>query len=151
MVKNMIIKPATSKTVTPEFESGSDEECEIEPARKVQEPTELEIADTGPDELDCTSSEGLIDIPDESVINTESSDGQGLGFEDMSDGNHENDKDYVMDLDDGDKASDMDSNGEFDLHPVHKTTKMPRNAKSAKVSSLFHPPKVFGYCNAKIH
>ena len=147
----MVIKPATSKTVTPEFESSSDEERKIEPARKVQEPTELEIADTGPDELDCTSSEGLINIPDESVIDTESSDGQGLGFEDMSDGDHENDKDYVMDSDDGDKASDMDSDGEFDLHPVHEPTKTPRNAKSAKVNSLFCPSKVFGYCNAKIH
>lgn len=147
----MVIEPATSKTVTPEFESGSDEEHKIEPAQKIQEPTELEIADTGPDELDCTSSEGLIDIPDESVIDTESSDGQGLGFKDMSDGNHKNNEDYVMDSDDGDKASDVDSDGEFDLCPVHETTKTPRNAKSAKVSSLFRPSKVFGYCNAKIH
>jgi len=84
------------------------------------------------------SSEGLADIPDESVVDTESSDGLGLGFEDESDGDHEKDEDYVMDSGDGDKGSDLDSDGEFDLREVHVPMKKPGKAKAAKVSSLFH-------------
>jgi hypothetical protein len=60
------------------------------------------------------TSEGLADIPDESVVDTESSDGLGLGVEDESDGDHEKDEDYVMELDGGDRE-EFDSDGEFDL------------------------------------
>ncbi|KAF8802193.1 hypothetical protein BYT27DRAFT_7113324, partial [Phlegmacium glaucopus] len=60
-------------------------------------------------------SEGLADIPDESAVDTESSDGQVLGFEDESDGDHEKDEDYLMEMDDGDKDSDLESDGGFYL------------------------------------
>jgi len=133
-----LVELAESKS--PEPESGSDEDHEIEPERPVLE-SELEFAaDVGPAEPeDYMSSEGLADIPDESVVDTESSDGRGLGFEDESDGDHEKDEDYVMDSDGGDKQSDLDSlNDEFDLREVREAAKKPGKAK-AKVSPLFPP------------
>ncbi|KAF8799693.1 hypothetical protein BYT27DRAFT_7217441 [Phlegmacium glaucopus] len=101
-----------------ESDGGSDEEQE----RLVLEP-ESKIADLGLGEQHYISSEGLVDIPDESVVDTESSDGRGLGFEDQSDGDHDKDKDYVMDSDDGDKGSKSNSDGEFDLREVHEAAK----------------------------
>ena len=97
-----------------------------------------DFTDVGPAEHDYMSSEGPADIPDESVVDTESSDGLGLGFEDESDGDHEKDEDYVMDSGDGDKGSDLDSDGELDLCEVREPTKKPSKVKVAKVSFLFH-------------
>ena len=48
------------------------------------------------------------------------------------------DEDYVMDLGDGDKGSDLDSDGEFDRREVREPTKKQSKAKTAKVNSLFH-------------
>jgi len=73
------------------------------------------------------SSEGL--IPDDSVVDTESSDGHlGLDVEDVSDGDHEKDEDYVMESTDGNKESDLES--DFDV-----PTKKPSNVKAAKAST----------------
>ena len=122
-----------AKRKSPEPESGSDDEHEIEPEREqpVPVPSELEFADIELGE-DYISSEGLAgDIPDESVVDTESSDGHvGLHLDDdMSDGDHEKDEDYVMESDDGDNASDLDPDDDFDLPSVLETTKKPSDAK----------------------
>ena len=118
-----------AKSKSPEPESGSEEDHGIkrEPDEPVLEPSELDFADIEPGD-DYISSEGLADIPDESVVDTESSDGHvGLHLDDdMSDGDHEKDEDYVMESDDG---SDLDPDDEFDLPSVHETTKKPSNAK----------------------
>ncbi|KIM35954.1 hypothetical protein M413DRAFT_428169 [Hebeloma cylindrosporum] len=125
-----ISKVELAKSKNAEPESGSDEDERLgELEQRVPGPSELEYADIGPGELDYMSSEGLADIPDESVVDTESSDGHfGLNPGDMSDGDHEKDEDYVMDSDDGDK---VDSDVEFDLRSVLETTKTqkPSNAK----------------------
>ena len=84
-------------------------------------------------------SEGLADIPDESVVDTESSDGHvGLHLDDLSDGDHKKDEDYVMDSDDGDDTSDQldQDDEEFELCSVIETTKKPSTAK-VKESSYF--------------
>lgn len=57
-------------------------------------------------------SDGPINIPEDSVVDTESSDGQGFGFEEESDGDHEKDEDYVMD--DAHKSS-SDEEFKFDV------------------------------------
>ena len=133
------IELAKRKSLEPE--SGSDEDCEIEPEceQPVPVPSELEFADIEPGE-DYISSEGLANIPDESVVDTESSDGHvGLHLDDdVSDGDHEKDEDYVMESDDCDNASDLDPDDDFDLPSVHETTKKPSNAK-VKESSYFYP------------
>ena len=92
-------------------------------------------------EQDYMSSEALADIPDESVVDTESSDGWGLGFEDESNGDHENDKDYVMDSDEGDKGLDLDSEREIYLCEVWEAVKKPGKAKVTEVSV-----GIFGLC-----
>ena len=90
-------KPELAEDESPEPESGSDEDHEIEPEQQLAvlgSKSEF-TTDIGPAEHDYMLSEGLADIPDESVVDTESSDGQGLGFEDESEGDHKKDKDYV--------------------------------------------------------
>ena len=135
-------KVELAKSKTPEPERGSDEDHEIEPELKqpVPEPSELEVSDIEPGAVDYMSSEGLADIPDESVVDTKSSDGHvGLHLDDdMSDGDHEKDEDYVMESDDGDHASDLDPDDEFDLPSVHETTKKPSDVK-VKESFYFYP------------
>ena len=81
-------------------------------------------------------SGGLIDIPEDSVVDTESSDGQGHVFEELeySDGDHEKDEDYVMDnaSDESDKPypeDDWESN--VDVHQEQMKGK-------GKVSRFFH-------------
>jgi hypothetical protein len=115
-----------------------DEDPEDEPKRPVLE-SELEFTHVGPAEQDYLSSEGAIDIPDRSAVDTESSDAQDLGFQEESDGDHEKDEDYQMGLesDDGDKRSNSDS--DFYVREVHEHPKKPGKVKTAKVSSLFHP------------
>ncbi|KAF8802591.1 hypothetical protein BYT27DRAFT_7260895 [Phlegmacium glaucopus] len=122
------LKSEEAESNSLESDGGSDEEQE----QLVLEP-ESKIADLGPAEQDYISLEGLVDIPDESVVDTESSDGRGLGFEDQSDGDHDKDKDYVMDSDDGDKGSKSNSDGEFDLCEVHEAAKkLGKNPKKPK-------------------
>ena len=131
-------KPELAESESPKPESGSDEDHEIEPEQQlaVLESKSEFTADIGPAEHDYMLSEGLADIPDESVVDTESSDGWGLGFEDKSEGDHEKDEDYVMDSCDGDKGSD----GEFsNLHDFCEPTKKLGKAKAVKVSPLFYP------------
>jgi len=141
MVKNTSrIELAKSKSWDPE--SGSDEDQEIEPQleQPVPEPSKFEFADNDPGEL-YILSEGLADIPDESVVDTESSDGHvGLHLDDLSDGDHKKDKDYVMDSDDGDDTSDKldPDDEEFELRSVNETTKKP-SAVKFKESSYFYP------------
>jgi len=57
-----------------ESEGGSDKDHEIEQEWPVNE-SKVEFANMGPAEKDYMLSEGLADIPDESVLDTESSDG----------------------------------------------------------------------------
>jgi hypothetical protein len=140
---NQTVQDALAESESPDPESGSDEDHEIEPEQPVLESESEFAADVGPAEHDYMLSEGLADIPDESVVDTESSDGRGLGFEDESDGDHEKDEDHVMDSGNGDKGSDLDSDGEFDLREVREPTKKPGKAKAAKVSCLFHLSEFF--------
>ena len=103
--------------------------------------SKLEFADIEPGE-DYISSEGLAgDIPDESVVDTESSDGHvGLPLDDdISDGDHEKDKDYVMESDDGNNASDLDPDDDFDLPSVRETAKKPSTAKVTKACFYSYP------------
>lgn len=67
------------------------------------------------DELEVLSeSEGPINIPEDSVFDTESSDGLGHVYEDESDGDHEKDEDFVMDNASGsDKSHNLDSDEDF--------------------------------------
>ena len=66
-------------------------------------------------------------------------DAQDLGFQDESDGDHENDEDYHMESDD--TSSDKGSNSDSDIY-VREGPEHPKKSgkpKTAKVSSLFHP------------
>ncbi|KAF8809222.1 hypothetical protein BYT27DRAFT_7210221 [Phlegmacium glaucopus] len=111
-----------AKINSPEPESGLEEDHEVEQEGPVLEP-ELEFADVGLEEQDYVLSEGLANIPDESAVDTESSD----------DRDHEKDEDYLMELDDdGDNGSDLDSDGEFYLREVCEPSKNPGKAKAAK-------------------
>jgi hypothetical protein len=74
--------------------------------------------------------EGQIDIPEDSVVDTESSDGQGHVFDEDSDGDHEKDEDYVMDDAAGDESDKSDSEEEF----IHQE----RMNGKGKVSCFFH-------------
>jgi hypothetical protein len=62
-----------------------------------------------PDGLGYLSSEDPINIPEDSVVDTESSDGQGHIYpsEEESDGDHENDKDYILEEDNLDPDEDI--------------------------------------------
>jgi hypothetical protein len=105
--------------------------------------SELVFADIDPAERDFPLSEGPVDIPDGSVVGTESSDGPVKGLEDESDGDHEEDEDFVMESD-GDEGSDLDSDasGNLSVHEiVEPSKKKVVKAKAAKVISLFqvHP------------
>jgi hypothetical protein len=117
-------------------ESDLDEDFENEPKRPVFD-SELDFAHMGPAKQDYPPSEGAVDIPDRSVIDTESSDGQGLGFPDVSDGDHEKDEDYLMEPDDSDKGSSSDSDI-YVREEVHEQAKKPVKMKTAKASSLFY-------------
>lgn len=61
------------------------------------------------DGLEYLSSEDLINIPEDSVVDTESSDGQDRIYpsEEESGGDHENDEDYIMDEDNLDPDEDI--------------------------------------------
>ena len=104
----------------------------------------LEFSDvTQPDELEVLS-EGPINIPEDSVVDTESSDGQGHVYEDESDGDHEKDKDYVMD-----NASDKsDSDEEFNIDVQREVHHEPMKGKGkmTKVSCLY---LVISHCDTK--
>lgn len=66
----------------------------------------------------ATGSDDGIDIPENSVVDTESSDGQGHIFEDEaeSDGDHDKDEDYVME----DRKSESDpTDSEDELYDDH--------------------------------
>ena len=131
-VKNALKIKLLAKTKNPEPQSGLDEDHQIEPEpeQPVPEPSELEFADIVTGDVDYLSSEGLADIPDESVVDTESSDGHvGLHLDELSDGDHEKDEDYVMESDDADNDSDLDPDDDLDLHSIHETANKPSNAK----------------------
>ena len=70
----------------------------------------LDFSDAAqPDEMGYLS-EGLINLPEDSVVNMESSDGHGYVYEpkEVSDGDHEKDEDYIMD----DASDALDSDGD---------------------------------------
>jgi len=68
------------------------------------------------------------------LLDTESSDGRGLGFEDESDGDHEKDDNYVMDPDDGKNGLVSNSDEEIEVREVPKAAKKLGKAKGDKVS-----------------
>lgn len=77
-------------------------------------------------------SEGPIDLPEDSVVDTESSDGQGLIYEEEDDGDHDQDEDYVM----RDDKSDESDSDEFKSDDDHgEPTK--GKGKAVKVSPFF--------------
>lgn len=84
-----------------------------------------------PAEEDYPLSEGPVDMPDD----TESSDGQALGFEDVSDGDHEKDEDYQMESNDGDNRSDSDE--DIYVQEDDEPSKKPGKVKAAKVCSYY--------------
>jgi hypothetical protein len=137
-------KPETNITqADSEDDSGSEHRLSLENERPVLVESVLEFSDaTQPDGLEYQLFEDPIDIPEDSVVETESSDGQGhVGhiYEEESDGDHEKDEDYVMD---DDKSDGLDSDEEFYLSDVHhEPTK--GKGKAIKVSPFF--PLFFSY------
>ena len=116
----------------------SEHRPSLENERPVLVESVLDFSDsTQPDGLEYQLFEDPIDIPEDSVVETESSDGQleghlGHVYEDESDGDHEKDEDYVMD----DKSDELDSDEEFNLSDVHhELTK--GKGKAIKVSPFF--------------
>ena len=81
-------------------------------------------------------SEGLVDIPEGSEVGTESSNGQGLGFEEVSDGDHEGDEDFHM-ASDADTGSDSDSDSDIYVREVQEPPKKSGKVKSSKVGLYF--------------
>jgi hypothetical protein len=122
---------------TPEADSDLDEDPENEQKRPVLE-SELEFAHMGPADQDYPSSEGAVDIPDRSAVDTESSDGHDLGFQVESDGDHEKDEDYLMESDHSDD-DDKGSNSDIYVREVLEHPKKPGKVKTAKVSSVSKP------------
>jgi len=99
----------------------------------------LELSDAAHPDSDgleyLSDVEDPINIPEDSVVDTESSDGR-LGvhdvYEDESDGDHEKDEDYVMD-DASDKLDKLDSDEDIDA--LHEPMK--GKGKTKKVSPFF--------------
>ena len=90
----------------------------------------FEFSDTAqPDGLEYSLLEDPIDIPEDSVVDTESSDGQGHFYpsepEEESGGDHEKDEDFIMPVDDD--MLDSDDIYVPDLEPTGK-------GKATKVS-----------------
>ena len=92
-----------------------------------------EIFDAGHDELDY-QSEDPVNLPEDSVVDTES-DGQGYVYE-QSDGDHEEDEDYVMD--DPTDALDSDDDDEFNVDIQAESIAMKGKGKGKKVKPFFH-------------
>ena len=101
-----------------------------------------EIFDAGQDELDY-QSEGPVNLPEDSVVDTES-DGQGYVYE-QSDGDHEDDEDYIMD--DPTDALYSDDGEEFDVNIEEEELNVDIQAeaiaknekgKGKKVKPFFH-------------
>ena len=134
------MKKTKTKSTQAESEEDSDSEhrLSLENERPVLVESVLEFSDaTQPDGMEYQLFEDPINIPEDSVVETESSDGQGhVGhvYEDESDGDHEKDEDYVMPVDD-DESDKLDSD-EFNLSDVHhEPTK--GKGKAIKVSPFF--------------
>ena len=96
-----------TETKITQAESKEEPDSEHRPSLENEQPvlveSVLDFSDsTQPDGLEYQLFEDPIDIPEDSVVETESSDGQleghlGHVYEDESDGDHEKDEDYVMD------------------------------------------------------
>jgi hypothetical protein len=134
------LEQSKSKSPDPETRTDFDEDHDIEQKRPVLD-HDFSFAHEGTAEqdLDYPLSEGLVHIPEESVVGTESSDGQGLGFEEESDGDHEDDEDFLMELDDDAQGSNLDSDEDIYVREVQEPLRKPGKVKSVKVSSLFRP------------
>ena len=140
-------KTKTKITQAKSEEEPDSEHClSLENEQPVLVESVLDFSDaTQPDGIEYQLFEDPIDIPEDSVVETESSDGQleghvGHVYEDESDGDHKKDEDYVMD----DKSDELDSDDEFnvslsDVH--HEPTK--GKGKAIKVSPFF--PLFFNY------
>ena len=109
---------------------------------KIEQPvleSVLEFSDMAqPDGSEYPLLEDLIDIPEDSVVNTESSDGQGHIYlsDEESGGDHEKDEDYVMPVDDDQLDSD-------DIYvPDH-------DELTGKAAKLFFNLLVIGNCDTK--
>lgn len=135
---------ADAKSKKPNIETDLNEDHEIEHERPVLD-SELEFTHMAPAEQDYLSSEGPHDIPED----TESSDGQALGFEEGSDGDSEKDEDYQMESDDGDNRSNLDSDGDFYLREDHEPPKKAGKVIAAKVRCYFIRLYVLGFGDNK--
>jgi hypothetical protein len=109
-----------------------DHDNEHERERPVLD-SDSEFTHMRPAEEDYSLSEGAVDMPDD----TESSDGQALGFEDVSDGDHEKDEDYRMEFNDGDNRSSSDSDEDIYVQEDDEPSKKPGKVKAAKVCSYY--------------
>lgn len=122
-MKNTSKQTETNKT---QAESESEEETDLNRCRSPDNDQSvlesgLEISDAAQsDGLEYLSEpEGLIDIPEDSVVDTESSDGLGLAYEDVSDGDRDNDEDYVMPVDDNSEKSGSDDESDVHDEPIN--------------------------------
>jgi hypothetical protein len=120
------------------IEKEVNEDRDIEHDQPLLE-SELEFTHAGPAEQDYQSSEGAVELPEE----TESSDGLGLTFEDESDGNHEKDEDYRMETNESGSGSNEDSDGDIYLRDVHEAPKLQGKPKASKVCSFSHTYQMF--------
>ena len=118
-----------------------DEDFENEPKGPAFN-SELDFVHMVPAGQNYPPSEGAVDIPDRSAIDTESSDGQGLGFPELeeSDGDLEKDENYVMEPDHSDEGSNL--NSDIYMREIHEHPEKPGKMKTAKVRSSFHPSLV---------
>ena len=137
-LKNSSPNTETNTQADTESENGSveDRRSSFEIERPVLDSI-FDVSDAvQPDGLDY-QSEGPIDIPEDSVVDTESSDGQNHVYDDESDGDQEKDEDYVMDdASDKSESEKFNSDEEFDDN-VCKPTQMGKG--KLKVQSLFCP------------
>ena len=92
-----------------------------------------EFFDAGQDELDY-HSEDPVNLPEDSVVDTES-DGQNYVYE-QSDGDHEDDEDYIMD--DPTNVLDSDDSDEFNVDIEAESIVMKGKGKGKKVKPFFH-------------
>ena len=124
-LKNSSPNTETNTQADTESENGSVEDRRS--SFEIERPVPDSIFDVSdavqPDGLDY-QSKGPIDIPEDSVVDTESSDGQNHVYDDESDGDQEKDEDYVMDdASDKSESEKFNSDEEFDDN-VRKLTQM---------------------------
>ena len=125
---------SSNQTKTNSHTESESENDSVEDRRPSFE-IERQVLDSVLELSDIVQPDGLsyqpIDIPEDSVVDTESSDGHSHVYEDESDGDHEKDEDYVMD-DASDKSDKSDSDMEINVE-----VREPMKSKGKTKVSLF--------------